>query len=71
MFDKKKIFSRDKKGKLTTDGLPNTWSNVYAEAVVKYLNCIEPLFDKAQKISEFQFILTFLRFRGIQGSDKD
>ena len=68
---RQKNFSRDKKGKLTTEGLPNSWNENYAQSIVKYLNCLEPLFEKAQKKSEFQFILTLLRVRGIQGAGED
>ena len=71
MFIRQKLFSRNKKGQLTTEGLPQGWNIIYAQSVVKYLNCLEPLFDKARKKSEFQFILTLLRFRGIQSSDDD
>lgn len=71
LTDRQKYFSRDKKGKLTTKGLPNSWNNNYVQFVVKYLNCLEPLFDKAQEKSDFQFILTLLRFRGIQGPGQD
>lgn len=71
MFTRQKVFSRNKKGEFTTEGLPQSWNSIYAQSVVKYLNYLRPLFDKARKKSEFQFILTLLRFRGIQSSDDD
>jgi len=71
LLNKKTTFSRDKKGKITTDNLPSSWNKVYAQSVVKYLNCLEPLFDKAQNKSDFQFIFALLRFRGIEGPGED
>jgi hypothetical protein len=71
MFGRNNLFLRDKKGKLTTQGLPKSWNNVYAQSTVKYLNYLEPLFNKAQNKSNFQFILTLLRFRGIQSSGEN
>ena len=71
MFARQKTFSRNKKKEFTTEGLPKRWNSVYAQSIVKYLNCLEPLFEKAQKKSEFQFILTLLKVRGIQGPGED
>lgn len=68
-FLKPKIMQRDNDGKLIDKGFPKHFNKGYSEALIHYMNCIEPLFDKAQKKSEFEFILTLLRFRGIQPSE--
>ena len=39
---------------------------IYKEAVIKYLNNLDPLFEKAKETCEFEFILTLLRVRGLQ-----
>jgi hypothetical protein len=71
MIFRPKNFNRDDDGKLTTNNLPKKWNTSYSESVVNYLNKLEPLFDKAQEKSEFDFILTLLRFRGIQSAGHD
>jgi len=71
LIKRKKTFSRDEEGNITTENIPSDWNKDYKESVVRYLNCLEPLFDKAQAKSDFQFILTLLRFRGIQSSGED
>ncbi len=53
LLNKKTTFSRDRGGKITTNNLPTSWNKVYAQSVVKYLNCLEPLFDKAQEQYRF------------------
>lgn len=65
-FGKPKLIPRDKQGKFIEEGLPNHFNKEYGSAMIHYLNQLEPLFKKAQKKDEFQFILTLLRFRGMQ-----
>lgn len=63
---KPRTIPRDDDGKLVATNLPYGWNKIYGDAVVRYLNYLEPLFEKAKEKSEFQFILTLFRFRGIQ-----
>ena len=39
---------------------------VYKEALVKYLNNLDPLFNKAKEKCEFEFVLSLLRIKGIE-----
>jgi hypothetical protein len=39
---------------------------IYREAVINYLNILDVLFRRAKETCEFEFILTLLRFRGIE-----
>lgn len=71
IFRKPKLIPRDKTGKFVEGNFPKHFNNEYSSALIKYLNCLEPLFKKAQKKSEFQFILTLFRFRGLQLTDHD
>lgn len=66
-----RTFPSDKNGRLMSDKLPRGWNKFYRDAIVRYLNYLEPLFEEARKKSEFQFILTLFRFRGIQPSRWD
>ncbi len=70
-FRKPPLLPRDKRGRFLLEGLPRRFNRTYAEAMVRYLNIFDPLFRKAQKKDEFQFIFTLLRFRGIQPTDND
>ena len=47
------------------------WNPVYRDSLLKYLKCIGPLFEKTRSKSEFEFILTLLRVRGIQDAGWD
>jgi len=44
---------------------------IYRNSVEKYLNCFDPLFEKAKNKSEFEFIFTLFRFRGLQDAGWD
>ena len=46
-------------------------NSVYKTSLEKYLNCISPLFEKAQQSDEFDFICTLLRVRGMQDAGWD
>lgn len=70
-FKKPKLIPRDKKGKFLEGNFPSHFNKDYSAALVRYLNCLDPLFSKAQKKSEFQFILTIFRFRGLQPTAHD
>lgn len=39
---------------------------VYKDSVIKYLNSLDPLFERAKETCEFEFILTLLRVSGLQ-----
>ncbi len=43
----------------------------YSQAIEKYLNCLEPLFAKAQKKDEFHFILTLIRVKQLEDAGWD
>lgn len=66
-----KIIPRDDDGKFLKDSLPKSFNPVYGESLIKYLNCIDPLFQRAQEADEFQFVLTLLRNRGVQDAGWD
>lgn len=44
---------------------------IYNEALKRYLNVLDPLFMKAKGSSEFEFIFTLLRVRGMQDAGWD
>ncbi len=44
---------------------------IYWNSLEKYLNCLDPLFEKAKNKSEFEFIFTLLRVRGLQSAGWD
>lgn len=62
---------RDADGKFYLKSLPKGFNSVYANSLILYLNCLDPLFEKAQAKCEFQFILTLLRNRGVQDAGWD
>lgn len=68
---KPKNLVRDIEGKITDKNVPSSWNKDYKEAVIRYLNFLDPLFEKARKTSEWDFVLTLLRFRGIQDAGWD
>ena len=47
------------------------WNAVYKDATIRYLNSFDPLFEKAKDISEFEFINTLIRVRGLQDAGWD
>jgi len=52
-------------------GETKNWNPVYRDSLLKYLKCLSPLFEKAKSKSEFEFILTLLRVRGVQDQGWD
>lgn len=64
-------FKKDENGIFRPYDIPSSMNKDYIEAVAKYLNCLDPLFEKSQEKSDFEFILTLLRIRGIQSSRED
>lgn len=52
-------------------GKTSDWNPVYKKALLNYLNCLYPLFAKAKDVSEFEFICTLLRVRGLEDSGWD
>lgn len=70
-FRKSKLIPRDNTGKFIEKDFPKSFNKEYTSSLIKYLNCLDPLFRKAQEKSEFQFILSLLRFRGIMPSAHD
>lgn len=66
IFHKHKGLVRGENGVFRAEVMPRHFNKVYADALVRYINVFDPLFAKAQEKNEFEFILTLLRFRGIQ-----
>lgn len=66
-----KLIPRDKNGKFLEGSFPKSFNPVYAKSLIRYLNYLDPLFQKAQEKDEFQFILTLLRYRGVQAAGWD
>ncbi len=62
---------KDANGKYYLNSPPKGFNPTYAKSLILYLNCLDPLFDKAQTKCEFQFILTLLRNRGVQDAGWD
>jgi len=46
-------------------------NKTYSESLKKYLNCLDPLFEKAKAMEEFDFICTLLRVRSLQDAGWD
>lgn len=46
-------------------------NQIYVKSIEKYLNCLDPLFEKAKQTEEYDFILTLLRVRGLQDAGWD
>ena len=68
---KPKEFIRDSEGVITNKNIPASWNKVYKETIIRYLNYLDPLFEKARKSSEWDFALTLLRVRGVQDAGWD
>lgn len=68
---KPREFVRNTNGQITDQSIPLSWNKVYKESVVHYLNYLDPLFEKARKTSEWDFVLTLLRVRGVQDAGWD
>lgn len=47
--------------------IPRHFNQVYVNSLVKYFNSIDPLFEQAQKISDFEFIASLLNISRLQG----
>lgn len=59
------IFKKLENGKYQYNVNTRNWNPVFRDSALEYLNCLSPIFDKAKQQSEFEFIFTLLRFRGI------
>lgn len=57
---------KNSKGKWDFKNIPKSFNPIYKEALIKYFNTFGPLFEKAKSKSEFEYIITLLRFRGLQ-----
>lgn len=60
-----KIFHKSEDGIYSYIVDTSKLNTVYVESFIKYINCLSPLFDKAKRKSEFEYILALLQFRGI------
>lgn len=68
---KKPSVSKNKEGKWEYTKLPRGIISEYKELFINYLNAFGPIFDRAKKTCEFEFILTLLRVRGCSGPGWD
>lgn len=50
---------------------PKVANNTYSDTIIYYLNTFDALFEKAKQACEFEFILTLLRVKGLQGAGWD
>lgn len=57
---------KDLKGGWDFKNIPKSFNPIYKESLIKYFNTFGPLFNKAKSKSEFEFVLTLLRFRGLK-----
>jgi len=57
---------KNKSGKWIAKGIPKDFNPTYTKSLVLYFNTLDPLFIKAQKKSDFEFILTLLNIHGTQ-----
>lgn len=57
---------KNSKGEWEFKTLPKDFNPIYKDSLLSYINSFSSLFDKAKVKSEFEFILTLLRFRGLQ-----
>lgn len=59
-------FVKDKEGNIVPNRIPKGTNKIYLDATIRYINDLEPLFEKAKEKNEVQFIITLLRFRGVE-----
>ena len=52
-------------------GRKHKWNPIHRDSLLKYLNCLDPLFEKAKTTSEFEFICALLRVEGIKSAGWD
>lgn len=72
IFKRGKVkLAKTKKGIVNQSIVTKEINPTYVDAVYRYTSYIDPLFEKAANTSEFQFILTLIRFRGIQEPESD
>ncbi len=62
---------KDENGIFKFTKIPKNYNQIYAQALVKFLNSFDPIFEKARDKSEFDFILTLLNIKGIQPVNLD
>jgi hypothetical protein len=60
-------FTDEARSKLDDTG----FKKIYLDSILKYLGCFYPAFEKAKASSEFEFILSLLRVRGLQDAGWD
>lgn len=63
------IRNKNKAWEITGD--TSKWNSVYRDSVIKYLNCLDPLFEKAKNTSEFEFVQVLIRVRSQQDAGWD
>jgi hypothetical protein len=58
--------TENSKGEFEFTKISKNWDFDYGNSLIKYLNCINTLFNRAKEVSEFDFILTILGVRGLR-----
>lgn len=62
---------KEESGKWKADKIPEDFNPIYADSLERYFNYLDPLFEQAQKTSEFEFILSLLSIHGLQDAGWD
>ena len=60
------IFFRDIDKQWKFSKVPKNFNSVYCDSLIRYFNALDPLFEKSQKISDFEFITSLLNIEGCQ-----
>lgn len=63
IFKKPAVFQNGE-GKWKYTKLPNGFAPIYKDLLIDYLNAFGPLFERAKKTCEFEFVCALLRVRG-------
>jgi hypothetical protein len=65
------MIKRDENGVWTAKNVPKGMNPTYAKALVDFFNALDPLFDKAQQKSDFEFVCTLINVQGTQDAGWD
>ena len=60
------IFFKDFDNQWKFSKFPKHFNPIYANSLLEYFNALDPLFEEAQKISDFEFITSLLNITGQQ-----
>lgn len=65
------MLRKNDNGKWSLDKIPKGTNQVYWQALIDFFNAFEPLFSKAQNISDFEFVCTLLNIQGMESAGWD